>query len=252
MPEQRFREHGADPPSGVPVFADESSEQHAAELVRQSSLFANIAQADRIQIIAAAQERKFSSRQTLFVVGDPVRNVILLTSGFAKILQFSPNGNEVILRLSGPGEVVGTVGLCVEGCHCSMARSIDAATALVWESNVFESVSERYPVLRRNTVHILCQRLQEMEQRYREICTQKVAARLSHELVRLHSQIGRPVNGAMEIALSREELAQMTGTTLFTVSRLLCEWDQLGIVSSRRGAVSVVKLQALQELATLE
>jgi CRP-like cAMP-binding protein len=56
----------------------------------------------------------------------------------------------------------------------------------------------------------------------------------------------------MEIGLSREELAQMTGTTLFTVSRLLSEWDQLGIVSTRREAVSVVKLRALQDLAADE
>jgi CRP-like cAMP-binding protein len=252
MPEEQFRGLEAARPWVVPSLAAESSAHHRAAQVQYFSLFANISQSDCRQIVAAAQERRFSRRQTLFLEGDPVRNIILLTSGCAKILQFGQNGTEVILRLSGPGEVVGTIGLCVQGRHCSMARTLNESTALVWDASVFESVSDRFPALRRNTMHILCQRLHELEERYREISTEKVAARLSHELVRLQSQVGRPVNGSVEIRLSREELAQMTGTTLFTVSRLLSEWDQLGIVSTRREAVLVVNLRALQELAESE
>jgi len=91
-----------------------------------------------------------------------------------------------------------------------------------------------------------------MEERYREISTEKVAGRLSHQLVRLMNQVGRKVDGAMEICLSREELAQLTGTTLFTVSRLLSDWDQRGIVSTRREAVSVHDVEALRELGENE
>jgi len=249
MHEEQFRGLEAARPWAVPSLAGERSAHSRAVQVQHSSLFANISQSDCRQIVAAAQERKFSRRQTLFLEGDPVRDIILLTSGCAKIMQFGQNGSEVILRLSGPGEVVGTIGLCVQGRHCSMARTLNASTALVWDASVFECVSDRFPALRRNTMHILCQRLHELEERYREISTEKVAARLSNELVRLHTQVGRSVNGSIEISLSREELAQMTGTTLFTVSRLLSEWDQLGIVSARREVVSVLSLQALQELA---
>jgi CRP-like cAMP-binding protein len=91
-----------------------------------------------------------------------------------------------------------------------------------------------------------------LEQRFREISTERVASRLSREIVRLLAQVGRVVNGTVEIALSREELAQLTGTTLFTVSRLLSDWDERGIVSTRREAVSVNDLHALQQLAEVE
>jgi CRP-like cAMP-binding protein len=91
--------------------------------------------------------------------------------------------------------------------------------------------------------------LEELEQRFREISTERVASRLSREIVRLLAQVGRVVNGTVEIALSREELAQLTGTTLFTVSRLLSDWNERGIVSTRREAVSVNDLLALQQLA---
>lgn len=70
--------------------------------------------------------------------------------------------------------------------------------------------------------------------------------------VSLLNQVGRRVNGSVEIRLSREELAQLTGTTLFTVSRLLSNWNQRGIVSTRREAVSVNSLEALVQLAEEE
>jgi CRP-like cAMP-binding protein len=251
MPEQQLRAIAPRMPSSsiVPGLPEQVTAHHRAAILQSSSLFADISESDRGRIVAAAQERKFSRRQTLFLEGDTVRNIILLTSGCAKILQFGQSGTEVILRLSGPGEIVGAIGLCVQGRHCSMAQTLNASTALVWDANAFESLSNHFPTLRRNAMHILCQRLHELEERFREISTEKVSSRLSKELIRLHNQVGRPVKGSIEIGLSREEMAQMTGTTLFTVSRLLSEWDQLGIVSARREAVSVLNLQALQELA---
>jgi CRP-like cAMP-binding protein len=175
--------------------------------------------------------------------------VILLTSGVAKTVQFTESGTEVILGLRGPGEVVGTVGLRPQDRHCSTALALASSTVLVWDAAVFETFYQRSMYLRRNITHILCQQLHELEERYREIATEKVAARLSLQLVRLIHQVGRRVDGGIEIRLSREELAQLTGTTLFTVSRLLSEWNQKGIVRTRREAVSVQNFEALAQLA---
>jgi len=68
----------------------------------------------------------------------------------------------------------------------------------------------------------------------------------------LLNQVGRRVNGAVQINLSREELAQLIGTTLFTVSRLLSDWDEQGIVSAGRESVIVKNLEALVELSERE
>jgi CRP-like cAMP-binding protein len=223
-----------------------------ADLVQQFPLFSSISSTDCGEIVSAAHEKKFLCRQTIFVEGDPVREVLLLTAGCVKITQVGQNGCEVILRLEGAGELVVSPGFR-SGCnHCATACAIQPSTGLVWDALVFESISERFPILRRNSASILGECLLEMEERFREISTEKVGPRLSHELVRLLYQVGRRVNGSVEIGLSRQELAQMTGTTLFTVSRLLSQWGKLGIVSTRRGAVMVCNLQALRELAEVE
>ena len=199
-----------------------------------------------------AHEATFSRRETIFLECDPIHNIILLTSGSAKLTQFARNGSEVILRLTGPGEIVGLAGLYSRDRYCSMAQTLSASTALVWSAGQFETLSERFPALRRNIARMFWDRLREMEERYCEVSTERVAARLSHQLLRLFDQVGRRVNGSIQINLSREELAQLTGTTLFTVSRLLSDWDQQGMITTGHKTVSVQDVSALRQLAERE
>ena len=222
--------------------------------VQGMALFAGVSPADCNSIMAAAREKRFARRQVIFSEGDPVEQVVMLLSGCTKVTQLGMSGNEVILRLNGVGEVVGAFRLCSNCHHCSTAQAVQASVALVWDASTFERLLERFPIFRRNTVLALEERLQEMEQRFREVSTEKVGSRLSSELIRLSKRLGRAVNGNghREISLSRAELAQLTGTTLFTVSRLLCRWQSLGIVSIRREAVQVCDVAALTQLAQSE
>jgi CRP/FNR family transcriptional regulator, nitrogen oxide reductase regulator len=230
----------------------ENRADRAGLLLQHLPLFSNIPAGTCREIVSAARKEVYKRRETIHLAGDPVRQIVLLTSGCVKIVQVGLNGSEVILRLNGPGEVFGMVGSNTQSRHCSTAQALTASTALVWGIGAFDSLAERFPVLRRNTAHILCKRLEDLEERFREISTEKVATRLSHEIVRLLNQVGRRVNGAIQINLSREELAQLIGTTLFTVSRLLSDWDEQGVISARRESVTVKNLQALVELSDRE
>lgn len=211
-------------------------EHHCVEI---SPLFADIPPSDQAKIVSAAISRKFVRRQTFFIAGDPVKEILLLTEGCVKITQLGENGSEIILRLNGPGEIIGAVGTTRLGTHGSTAEALLGCKALVWNAATFETLSERFPILQRNAMRILARRLLELEGRFLEISTERVAPRLAREIVRLLPQVGRKVDGAIELNLSREELAQLTGTTLFTVSRVLSDWERQGILSLRRQAVVV-------------
>jgi CRP/FNR family transcriptional regulator, nitrogen oxide reductase regulator len=221
-------------------------------LVQRYALFCDISATECASILASAHERHFSRHQIIFLAGDPIRQTLLLTSGNVKVTQAGQNGCEVILRLNGAGESVGPLGMSTRGEHCASAHALETCTALAWDASAFEALAERHPVLRRNMIRILETHLQEMDARFREISTEKVSPRLSSQIVRLLNQVGKRNNGHIEISLSREELAQLTGTTLFTVSRLLCQWEVRGIVSARREAVLVRNIQALIELSQEE
>jgi CRP-like cAMP-binding protein len=217
----------------------------------ESPLFSALSPTDREQIVCAAREKPFLPGETIFLEGEPVRRMFLLISGHVKMTQLSQNGLEVILRVCGPGEIIGWGSEHPLAGHCSSARVLQSSTVLVWEAKVFESLMLKFPNLRRNMLLIICDRLLKMEERFREISTEKVSVRLSKEILRLLKQVGQGIDGGFEIRLSREELAQLTGTTVFTVSRLLSKWGRRGIVRSQtqNRSVKVSNFQHLEKLA---
>src|SRR5215469_613016 len=251
MPEVRSARSYCDVAPIAVASTRECNTLRKVRLVQNSPLFANVSPADCQEIVSAASESDLSRRDIIFLEGDPIRRVILLTSGNAKVIRLGQNGTEVILRLAGPGDVVEVTGLPAQGRHRSMAQAVSACTALIWEASAFQALAERFSALRRNILNVVAERLQELEDRYREISTEKVATRLSHQLLRLFNQLGCRVNGngTRKIKLSREELAQLTGTTLFTVSRLLSDWKERGLLTTGRECVYVHNIQALREFA---
>jgi CRP/FNR family transcriptional regulator, nitrogen oxide reductase regulator len=222
---------------------------HKAARFQHLRLFSGISSAVCGEIVSAAHEKVLSRRQTIFFQGDPEEQVILVTSGSVKTTQLGQDGTEVILRLNGPGDLIGATGLGSRCLHRSTARALGASRALVWGATVFEALLGRFPILRHNVAHMLDDHLKELEERFREISTENVPMRLGHEIARLANRVGERINGAVKISLSCEELAQLTGTTLFTVSRHLSQWKEEGILSTGRRAVMVHDPQALAELS---
>src|SRR5665213_1267353 len=220
--------------------------------VQSFTVFANISPNDCSQIVLAARERRFARGEIIHIEGASVRQVVLLMSGSAKMVQTSQNGSAVILRLCGPGEVVGSLGISTQAKYRSTPQALTSSSALVWESSVFETLSSRFPSLRLNVAYILYKQLEDMEDRFREISTERVAPRLARQILRLMKQVGILLNGSVEINITREEIAQLIGTSLLTGSRLLSHWNRKGIVTTRREGFSVDGMQALRELTELE
>jgi CRP-like cAMP-binding protein len=245
-----------EPFHGRPNWADRSTAVHLKQGDNQLEtagtrppLFSGILPEDYSRIASSARVKEFERGEMLYVGGDSVQQVLLLTSGFAKISQFGLSGTEVILRLSVPGDVLGAMGLFTTGLHFTTCQAFRSCRALVWDASTFKALVTRYPVLHQNMVRILSEDLLELQERFREVATERVGPRVARQLVRLLKRIGRSVNGAVEVSLTREELAQMTGTTLFTVSRLLSAWEALGMVRPRREAVTICNVQSLRAMA---
>lgn len=219
--------------------------------VQRFEVFSEIPSSDCAAVLVDAQEMQIHRNSTIFSEGSPATQVALLVSGCIKITQ-GCQGQEVILRLNGPGDLLGKVGNQTRATHSYTTHAVQSSLALTWETENFEAAMNRFPLLRRNIASILERHLNELEIRYREVSTEKVSSRLSNLLVRLANQVGRRIDGCVEIALSRRELAQLTGTTLFTVSRLLCQWEAQRIVSARRQVVLVHDIHGLTELSREE
>ena len=236
------------PTDYLKVVPFKNGDNHVGAVLARPPLFSGVLPADYTRIVAAARVKQFTRREVLHLEGDSVQRVLVLTAGFAKISKLSTSGTEVILRFGVPGDVLGAADLFSTGKHCATVQAFRPSRALVWDAVAFNSLVERYPVLHQNMAQILIGDLLELEERFREVATEKVGPRVARQLLRLQEQIGRRVNGVIEIGLSREELAQMTGTTLFTVSRLLSAWEALGMVRPGRESVSIRDVPSLRAI----
>jgi CRP-like cAMP-binding protein len=94
-------------------------------------------------------------------------------------------------------------------------------------------------------------RLQEANARIRELSTEAVERRIAHAILRLVNQAGRKTPKGIEIdfPVTREDIAEMAGTTLHTVSRVMSGWQQQGMVALGRKRVTVTDAHRLFILA---
>jgi CRP-like cAMP-binding protein len=187
----------------------------------------------------------------IFIQGQPIQSLILFLAGRVKLTQLSPNGDEVILWVKGERETIGihgdpSGGTCVHNCS---ARAMEPCTALLWDYPLVQRLLGEYPKIRANISQILSDWLRELEERFREIATERVSNRLALALLRLTKQVGKPHIAGTQVSLSRAELAQLIGTNLFTTSRILSKWNEIGVVLTRREAVVVRDLKRLQTQA---
>jgi CRP-like cAMP-binding protein len=217
--------------------------------VEQAPLFRGLTRTQCAEVVAGSYERRVARKQRFFSQGEPAEEICVLGSGRLKITQVSPGGQQIILRLTGPGEVFGGLGVASGAPYPSTAEALEPSHALIWPRRGLEALGERIPVLQRNALRIVSERLRHLEQRYQELATERVGQRLARALLRLVGQIGRPSDGGALVSLTRDELAQLIGTTQFTVSRLLCEWESLGLVTPRREGVVVDDSRRLVALA---
>ena len=207
--------------------------------IRALPLFAGLPECAFNEIARYARRRFFAREELLFLQGQPVVSLIVLQTGCVKHTQIGPNGTEVLLRFSGRGDAVSIEGESAPTTHHSSGRAMEATRALSWDLQLIESLLLRYPQLESNMIQILFHRIQELEGLFREMATEKIARRLSLVLVRLADQIGKPCDRGIQIFIRREELAQMTGSTISTVSRLLSGWSERGLLLPRRESIVI-------------
>jgi CRP-like cAMP-binding protein len=207
--------------------------------VNRSELFTGVPSYVCEKVISRALLKDFVSGEVIYSVGDPIKQVLLLTDGRAKKSQFSESGREVILRLSVPGEVISERALMREGRHSSTALALQDCKVLAWDSAAFKAALESYPDLRWNVKLILESRLAELDCRFFEVSTGTASPRLANSLLHLLDHIGRRVDDHIEINVSQEALGQMTAMTPTSVCRLLNVWKRQGLVKLRKEIIEV-------------
>jgi CRP/FNR family transcriptional regulator, nitrogen oxide reductase regulator len=216
-----------------------------------ASIFAGLERKDLEAIARAGRMSRIRNGEFYFQEGDPADRMYLLVEGKIRLTQVTPDGQQVILRYIGPGDEFGVIAMLSEIEFPVSAEAAEDSLSLTWDSATLQKLMHAYPRLATNALHILAQRVKEFQDRIRELATEKVERRLARALLRLVRQAGRkvPAGVLIDLPLSRQDLAEMTGTTLYTASRILSQWETRGIIHSGREQITIIQTHNLVVIA---
>lgn len=213
-------------------------------------LFAGLEAEELRRIAAAAHLVTRPAGAEFFAEGDPAAAFFLLVEGRVRIVQVTAEGHQVTVRYIAPGEVFGAVPLFAGGPWPATALAVLDASAARWSREETRRLTAEHPVILANALAIVGARVRDMQDRYRELATERVERRLARAILDLASapKSGAP-GGEIDFPISRQEIAELTGTTLHTVSRILSAWEQRGIVESERLHVRILRPEGVRAIA---
>ncbi len=220
-------------------------------LLQQGIFFQNLDEAALTTIVQAATTQTHPEGHFLFHESDPATTFFVIIQGRVRLSQVTEDGRQVILGFIAPGEGVGIIAAIPQAIYPLAAQTAEPCTLLCWDSNTLQWLMERYPIIAYHTLKMLAGRFVELQNRYRELATERVERRIARTVLRLADQTGRKQERGVliDMPLSRQELAEMTGTTLYTVSRTLSQWEQRGIVETGREWIRVRQPDMLVTIA---
>jgi CRP/FNR family transcriptional regulator, nitrogen oxide reductase regulator len=222
-----------------------------SSLVAHLPLFSGFSATDLDSILAESRSIRVPKNTAVFEQGEAAHSFFVLLHGHVRASKVTPTGEQVVVRYVATGETFGVAAAIGLQVYPATATAVDDSVVLAWPSAMWPRLVAQFPALANNTLQTVGARLQETHTRVVEMSTQHVEQRIAHALLRLVKQSGKKVDHGVEIdfPISRQDIAQMTGTTLHTVSRTLSAWEARGLVESSRQKIIVREPHKLFVLA---
>ena len=221
------------------------------DVLRKTTIFRRLSPEDRQRLAGVARVRAFDKAAVLFHEGDPSDQLYTIVSGRVKVFKTTPRGTDAILEIFGPGDPVGAVAVYESRPYPATAVALEPTTCVLVGRQTFFDLLETYPTMMRGLLGGLTLRLVELTNRLAELSGGRVEARMARFLLKLANDMGqqRPDGVFIPLALSRQELADMIGTTIETSIRIMSRWGKDGVVRTEKDGFTVVDKAGLETIA---
>ncbi|TKB09699.1 Crp/Fnr family transcriptional regulator [Desulforhopalus sp. IMCC35007] len=213
----------------------------------KSKIFEGLSSVQLADLLEKGQQTIFESKSILFHQGDLAKRCYLVHRGRLKLTLFSEQGKEVILRYIGCGELAAAIAVLRNQPYPATAECIDETEVTAWDKTTILALIQQYPAIAINLLGVVFDRIDDVQHRYLEVCSEQVDQRIARTLLRLMRRAGiRTAEGIhIDIPLSRQNIADYSGTTLHTVSRILSSWEKKGWIKSGREKIIIKDPHAL-------
>lgn len=223
----------------------------APEVLARVSIFRRLNPDDRARVAAVSRMRLFDKGEAIFSEGDAPDEFVTVITGRVKVFKQTPAGKDVILEIFGPGDPLGGVAVYEGKEYPASAVAMEPSQCLLVERQAFFRLLEQHPTLVRGLLTGLSIRMVELTKRIADLTGGHIDARFARMFLKLADQIGRPANGGtfIPMGLSRQELADLTGTTIETCIRIMSRWGKEEILATEKDGFTLLDRAALETIA---
>jgi CRP/FNR family transcriptional regulator len=221
------------------------------DIIQALPIFAGLSERDWEKVIDLFSERQYQKDDYLFLEGEAPEALYVVRTGKVKVVRHSTDGKDVVLRVCSTGQLLGTVAIFDGGGYPGTAQAIEDCSALVIARNDCLTLVNRFPVFALAVINDLGGRLRSSAEQIRSLAVERVEQRIARTLLKLADSAGAdtPDGRVIEMPLTRQDVADMTGTTVETAIRVMSKFRRNNLIRTRRGKVVLVELPALRELA---
>ena len=213
-------------------------------ILKRSLIFSILEEDEALALSKITVERSYTSDEFIFWEGDTADWLYVVAAGRIKILKHSSSGKEFIIAFFGPGEMFGEVAVFEGKSYPASAQIVNDAVVLGIRKEDFELFLSQNPRVAVGIINVLAGRLREAQGRLKDLAGERVEQRLAKILLMLSLKLGS------NLPFTKQEIADMTGTTTETAIRVMSRLKDSGIIRSTRGKITILdraKLELLSE-----
>ena len=228
-----------------------SSDPVSRREIANVELFRGVSTAALDEARRSARIRIIAKHARVFDQGDNRARAHALLEGCVRISQTGSDGAQIVIRFIGPGEIFGAAAAFSERRYPADADAMAPSIEVSWSEVELTKLINRHPQIALNALRIMGKRLSELQNRVREISTQSVERRIAHTVLRLVRQFGKEESLGTSIGfpLRRKDIADIAGTTLYSVSRALTSWEKRGLLTTRGQVLTILRISDLRAIA---
>jgi CRP/FNR family transcriptional regulator, nitrogen oxide reductase regulator len=238
----------------------ESVEPHACsvemrlEILQQTPFFVHLSLPEITAVNKQFREYGYQPGETIYFSGDRATHLYVVASGQVKLLRHSESGQDALLDILQPGDYFGSLMAWGEEPYPDTAEAKTAVCILAITAESFRTLLQHYPGVALAVLDITTARLQESQEAVRRLSADSAERRIAAVLLKLAAKLGQTTAEGILIQtpLSRDDLAQMTGATAETASRIISQFQKDGLVRSGRQWIALTDKPGLEAIAGID
>lgn len=225
--------------------------QTKKEYLRQTPIFSSLSDSELEEIVPLVIERKLRKNTVIFHEGDPASAFYLVKRGRVKVYKVSPYGREQVLSIFGDGQIFGDVPTFDGGPYPATAATMEDSEIYLIKRDDFNEVVRSHPEIALKVIGVLGGRLRHALELIRDLSFKQVPHRLAGLLLKLGEEYGRETKDGLlvTLSLSRQDLADIVGTSRETVTRELKKMERAGMLIVNRRQIIITNQNRLRSWA---